>query len=242
MTLRRTTLAVALLASATATMAAHHETKDHKAIAQGWIEASCTDRDQFAAFLQEHVAVDAEFPQSRYVGMGFRQRAEDNDEFGTVYMIMPGTPASEVLQEGDRFVSVNGVSATYENRDRMSFRGKPGEVVKAVISRDGKEMPVEIARGVIAGVDSKETVIGFVKDSDAEEWNTGTCEITEQVGEGNVLYTVFDFEDVEVGTGYPYVGRQIVRLEFNEDGKVIKASRQGEERFVMEQLGYEMSR
>lgn len=53
---------------------------------------------------------------------------------------------------------------------------------------------------------------------------------------------VTEFEDVELETGYPYQGRGVLRLEFNDMGKVTRVRNIDESRFIMEQLGYQMTR
>ena len=159
-----------------------------------------------------------------------------------VVMVTPGTPASKVLKPGDVFTSVNGVPSTYENRDKMTFRGKPGEPVPAVIMRDGKEMEIEVNRGVIAAVNSKERVLQGLKLADAEDWPSDSCSVIEVVAEGNVVYVHREWSDTESDTGYKFKQKDITRFEFNEDGQVAKLWGLGESRFVLEQLGYTISR
>jgi hypothetical protein len=98
-------------------------------LAIAWVTAGYTGMDETLAMVKENMAEDGIARPPRYVGFGF-QLDPNNDDDMTVVRVTPDTPASEVLKEGDVFVSVAGVPATYENRDRMSFRGKPGEPVK----------------------------------------------------------------------------------------------------------------
>ena len=46
-----------------------------------------------------------------------------------------------------------------ENMDRLNFRGKPGESVPTTVLRDGKEMDISVARGVISASYSKSQVL-----------------------------------------------------------------------------------
>lgn len=235
-------MAAAVLAVSMSAQAAHHEAKDNKAVAAGWIKASCTDLGEFTSYLSKHMADDGMWMPARYVGLGFRQMQEDNEDFGKVMMVMDGTPASKVLKEGDVFVSVAGVESTFENRDRMDFRGAPGEPVKAVIMRDGKEMDIEVTRGVIEVVDDKDTVMRNLAQANAETWGSDSCDIAEQVQEGNVVYTVTDWMDTEEETGIKFKSRTVTRMEFNDMGQVVKAWNMGEDSFVLEQLGYSITR
>ena len=161
--------AVATIAlTATAVFAGdHHGPKDHKKVAKGWVKSSCGELAPFIAYVEKHMADDGKFKPARYVGLGFQLDSDPEDEM-RVEMVTPDTPASKVLKEGDVFVSVNGVPATYENRDKMTFRGKPGEPVPAVILRDGKEMKIEVNRGVIAAVSDKERSLKGLRLADAD--------------------------------------------------------------------------
>ncbi len=160
----------------------------------------------------------------------------------TVVRVTPDTPASKVLEEGDVFVSVGGVAATYENRDKMSFRGKPGEPVKAVIQRGGKEMPIEVKRGIIATSSSKAQSLKNIPLGDRENWGVTSFEIDEVISEGNVVYVVSSYVDTEADTGIEFTERQMTRFVFDEDGKVSWIGGLGESRFVLEQQGYTITR
>ena len=213
----------------------------HKEVATGWFKASCGELDQFKAYIEEHMADDGVFIPDRYVGFGFSLDSDPEDEM-RVEMVTPGTPASKVLKKGDVFVSVNGVPSTYENRDKMSFRGKPGEPVPAVILRDGEEMEIEVKRGIIAAVNDKERVLEGLSIADADDWPSDSCSLAEVVAEGNVVYLHGKWSDTESETGYKFTGQVVMRLEFNEAGQVSKAWGLGEDRFVLEQLGYQITR
>jgi hypothetical protein len=194
--------------------AAGHEGSDgHKEVAAGWFNASCGELDD----------------------------SNPEDEM-RVEMVTPGTPASKVLKKGDVFVSVNGVPSTYENRDKMTFRGKPGEPVPAVILRDGNEMEIEVKRGVIEAVNNKERVLKGLSIADADNWPTDSCSLVEVVAEGNVVYLHGKSSDTESETGYKFKGQGISRFEFNEAGQVSKVWGLSESRFVLEQLGYTITR
>ena len=186
------------------------------------------------------MADDGVVMPARYVGFGFQLDSNPEDEMRVV-LVTPDTPASKVLQQGDVFVSVNGVPSTFENRDKMTFRGKPGEPVPAVILRDGKEMEIEVNR-VIEAVNNKERVLKGLGLADADDWPADSCSVVEVVAEGNVVYVHREWSDTESETGYKFKQRDVTRFEFNEAGKVSKLWGLGEGQFVLEQLGYTITR
>ena len=240
--LRCLTAAAALACVSSTAFAAHHEGADNKAVAEGWWNASCGDLKGFMAYADKHMAEDGVFNPARYVGLGFTVNNDEGDDFGSVMRVTPGSPAAEVLQKGDVFVSVNGMDMTPENRDRTTFRGKPGEVVEAVIRRDGKEMPISVKRGVISTQQTKAQAMEGLSMADEEAWPADSCKILEVVGEGNVVYVFGESENTEEDTGYTFMSRDVVRFEFNDDGKIAEFWTMGEDRFVLEQLGYTISR
>jgi hypothetical protein len=124
----------------------------------------------------------------------------------------------------------------------MTFRGKPGEPVPAVILRDGNEMEIEVKRGVIEAVNNKERVLKGLSIADADNWPTDSCSLVEVVAEGNVVYLHGKSSDTESETGYKFKGQGISRFEFNEAGQVSKVWGLSESRFVLEQLGYTITR
>ena len=210
-------------------------------LAIAWITAVNTGMDETLAMVKENMADDGVFRPARYVGFGF-QFDPNNEEEMTVVRVTPGTPASEVLKEGDVFVSVAGVSATYENRDRMNFRGKPGEPVKAVIKRGDEEMAIEVKRGIIATRNSKEQALKNISQGDRENWGVDSFRIDEVLSEGNVVYVVSSYTDTEDDTGIEFTERTMTRFVFNDDGKVSWVGGLGESRFVLEQLGFTITR
>ncbi len=241
-------LAVAVLCSVSAYGLADGHGKVHglkdsanKTLAVAWIKAAYTGQAELAAMVKENMAAEGVFSPPRYVGFGFLFDPENDDEM-VVARVTPDTPASKVLKAGDTFVSVAGVPATRENRDRLNFRGKPGQPVKAVIKRDGKEMPIEVRRGVISTYNSKDTALNNISMGDPEEWPVDRHEIDEVIGEGNVVYVVSNYTETEEDTGIEYTERVINRFVFDDAGKVIWAGSMGEDRFVLEQQGYTITR
>jgi hypothetical protein len=230
----------ALLSIGMTAWAAHHE-DPNATLAMSWVKASHTGKAETIAMVEKHMAADGVFEQNRYVGFGFSFDPQ-NDEEMVIVNVTPGSPASAVLKEGDVFVSVGDIPATRENRDRMSFRGKPGEAVKAVIRRGDETMPIEVKRGVIASTASKALVLENMARADAETWPVTEGKIVEVMSKGNVVYVVHEIKDMDDDVGLPFENRVISRFEFNDAGQVASVRNQGESRFVLEQTGYTISR
>ena len=56
---------------------------------------------------------------------------------------------------GDSFVEVAGVRVSDDNRNRLGFRGKPGEEIDAVVLRNDELVSVSVARGAVRQMSSK---------------------------------------------------------------------------------------
>ncbi len=231
---------VILLLASTLAGAAHHE-GGIEAVAKDWIKASHTGKAETRAMVEKHMAEDGVFETGRYVGFGFGFDPQ-NDEDMVVVFVTEGSPASRVLKVGDTFVSVNGVPATPENRDRLNFRGKPGEPVKAVIRRGDETMPIEVTRGIIDAKNSKAEVLANIDRADGETWAVDEGRIVEVMSKGNVVYVMHEIKDTDDDNGLPFENRMITRFEFNDAGKVARVSGLGESRFVLEQTGYTITR
>lgn len=232
--------------SATSMADGHGEPKGlsespNEKLAVAWVTAGYTSMDELLAMVKDNMAEDGVFYPARYVGFGFQLDSNNNDPMKVV-RVSPDTPASAVLKEGDVFVSVAGVPATPENAGKMSFRGEPGEPVKAVIKRDGKEMDIEVKRGVIAVTQTKAQTLDNIPLGDRETWGADSFQIDEVLGEGNVVYVVSSYTDTEADTDIKFTERVMTRFVFDDDGKVAWLGGLGESRFVLEQQGYTIAR
>ena len=210
-------------------------------LATAWVKASYTSQDAALSMVDQNMAGDGVQVGSRYVGFGF---VWDPEEDGMVVnYVVPESPASAVLMEGDSFVEVNGVRLTNENRINLGFRGKPGENVDAVILRDGVEMPISVARGAVQIRNSKEQVMNNISDGDAEDWGPEDFNIVETgVTNDGVVYVLHWSEFIEDATGYKANAYTVTRFMFNDDGKVAWVGNLSEDRFVLEQQGYSITR
>ena len=136
---------------------------------------------------------------------------------------------------------VNGVEVNEANMDNLSFRGKPGEAVKATIKRDGKMQNIEVARGIINNISSKSEVLADLSNADADMWS-GSVKINESVSNSNVTYVWTTVNDVDDKVDLPFEMHTITRFVFNEAGQVTAIGNLSEDRFVLEQTGYTISR
>tara|TARA_A100001234_G_C12622658_1_gene384515 strand:+ start:1103 stop:1840 length:738 start_codon:yes stop_codon:yes gene_type:complete len=215
--------------------------KNRMKLASDWITAGYSGKDEAIAMVSDNMAEDGEYVGSRYVGFGFVWNP-DGDGMVVDYVV-PDSPASSVLQEGDSFIKVNGIELTNENRNRLGFRGKPGENVQAVVLRDGKEVPVSFARGPIQIKYSKKQTLDNFAQADADTWGPEDFDVIEtSVTDNGVVYVLHWEEFIEENTEYKSNAFTITRFEFNESGKVTWIGELTEDRFVLEQQGWSISR
>ena len=219
----------------------HHENTP-ETVAEGWIKAGHTGKQEAIDFVTKHMATDGVNVPGRYVGFGFMYNP--NAEPGTMVVtgIMPDSPASKVLKVGDSFLSVNNVRVNERNMDKLNFRGKPGEEVKAVILRDGKRQNISVSRGVISTTYNKEQVLRNMNTALAENWKPDEANIVEVISKDNIVYVLHWAKDTDDNSDLPYEAYTVTRFGFNDEGQVERIANLSEDRFVLEQQGYEISR
>ena len=219
----------------------HHE-NTAESVAEAWIKAGHTGKQEAIDFVIKHMATDGVNVPGRYVGFGFMYNP--NAEPGTMVVtgIMPNSPASKVLKVGDSFLSVNNVRVNERNMDKLNFRGKPGEEVKAVIQRDGKRQNISVARGVISTTYTKEQVLRNMNTALAEDWKPDEANIVEVVSKDNIVYVLHWAKDTDDNSGLPFEAYTVTRFVFNDEGQVERIGNLSEDRFVLEQQGYKISR
>jgi len=215
--------------------------QDSMDLATAWVTASLSSQESALSMVKNNMADDGVSVGERYVGFGFIWNP-DGDGMVVDYVV-PDSPAADVLKEGDAFVEVNGTRLTNENRNQLGFRGKPGENVNAVIVRDGAEMPISFARGAVQVRYSKDQVMNNISSGDAEGWGPEEFNIIETgaTNEG-VVHVLHWSEFVEEATGYKANAYTMTRFMFDEDGKVAWVGNLSEDRFVLEQQGWSISR
>tara|TARA_B100000963_G_scaffold93995_1_gene80932 strand:- start:214 stop:942 length:729 start_codon:yes stop_codon:yes gene_type:complete len=210
-------------------------------LAVDWVTAGYTSQNAALSMVDANMADDGVSVGDRYVGFGFVWDPEGDGM--VVNYVVPDSPAASVLMEGDSFVEVNGVRLTNDNRNSLGFRGKPGESVSAVIERDGAEMPISVARGPVQINYSKEQVMENISSGDADSWGPEEFNIIE-VGATNegVVHVLHWRSFIEDATGYNANAYTVTRFEFNENGEVTWVGTLSEDRFVLEQLGWTITR
>lgn len=210
-------------------------------LAVAWVEASYTSQDAALSMVNENMADEGVSLSDRYVGFGFVWNPEGDGM--VIDYVVPDSPAAGVLMEGDSFIEVNGIKLTNENRNNLGFRGKPGENVDAVIIRDGVEKPISIARGPVQIRYSKEQVANNISNGDAESWGPEDFNIIEAgVTNDGVVYVLHWSEFVEDATGYKANAYTVTRFMFDDEGKVAWVGNLSEDRFVLEQQGWKITR
>ena len=234
-------MSVVLLFSGTYLHGMHHE-NPLESKAEVWIKALQTGKQESIDMVTSLMAEDGRSVANRYVGFGFMYNPNATPGTMIVTGIMPDSPASKVLEVGDKFLSVNGVRVNERNMGKLNFRGKPGEEVKAVIEREGKRKNITVARGIIASTYSKEQVLSNMNTAIAENWKPDEANIIEVISDDNIVYVLSWAKDVDEISGLPYEGYTVTRFVFNEEGKVERIGNLSEDRFILEQQGYTISR
>lgn len=212
------------------------------AAAKQWVTAGAAGKTEAMAAVQELMAEDGLLYRSRYVGFGFTWDPADEEGRMIVGTVTPESPVDGLLQSGDQFLSVRGVEVNEANMGKLDFRGKPGEVVDAVILRDGESMDISVARGIIDTPISKAQMLAWMDTGDADTWGPDKWELHEAIGQGNVVYVWTQGWDTDEVSGLPVDNHTVTRFEFNDEGKVVALGNLSEDRFALEQAGWTISR
>jgi hypothetical protein len=233
---------IAALLICNASLAGHHETEQspNETVAVNWLKAQATGKEETIAYVASNLADDGQIFGDRYVGFGFTFNPNDEGKM-IVDRIIPNSPAAEILKSGDEFTVVNGVSVRKATMDKLSFRGKPGEAVKATIKRGGKRQNIEVSRGIISNNSNKSELIADLETGNADDWPF-ELKINEVLSKDNIVYVWSTGKDVDTVVDLPFEQHIVTRFVFNEEGKVQAVGRLSEDRFVLEQTGYNISR
>ena len=103
-------------------------------------------------------------------------------------------------------------------------------------------MPIEVSRGVISSTTTKAQMLEWMATLDDEDWGPDKWELHEAVGQGDVVYVWTQAWNTDEATGLPFEAHQVTRMMFNESGQVQAIASLSEDRFVLEQMGYTVSR
>jgi hypothetical protein len=213
-------------------------------LAKAWVTAASTSRTAAMDMISENMADDGLVFRDRYVGFGIMLDTELSADEGRMVVseVIAESPVADILQPGDEFVSVGDVAVNADTIDRLPFRGKPGEAVAAVISRGGEEIPIEVSRGIVSTPTTKAEMLEWMAGANDDDWGPEKWELHEAVGQGDVVYVWTQAWNTDEATGLPFEAHQVTRMTFNESGKVASIANLSEDRFVLEQMGYTISR
>ena len=211
---------------------------------KAWLSAGQVGQEATINAVKEHMADDGLFYRPRYVGFGFTYDNTDESGRMVVETIVPGGPASAVLQVGDEFMSVRGVEVNIDNRDsgKLSFRGAPGEEVSAVIKRGDELMDIAVTRGKVESTISKADMIDWMSSGDGDDWGDDSFTLHEVVASGDVAYAWTTIANTDDVTGNSIETHVVTLFEFNEEGKVVAIGNLREGRFILEQQGFSITR
>lgn len=213
-------------------------------LAKAWVTAGSSSRTAAMEMIEQNMAEDGLMYRDRYVGFGFQWDNQEGLEQGRMVVtnVIADSPVADILQPGDEFLSVGGVEVNVDNMGRLPFRGKPGEAVSAVISRDGQEIAIDVSRGIVNAPTTKAEMLEWMSGADDEDWGPEKWTLHEAVGEGNVVYVWTQAWNTDDTSGLPFEAHRVTRMVFNDQGKVTAIASLSEDRFVLEQMGYTISR
>jgi hypothetical protein len=225
---------------------AAHEKDDHghyhgiEATSNDWVTAFYTGKAESIEMVENNMAEDGQSVQGRYVGFGFTWDPRENEM--RVGQVTPNSPADGALKVGDLFLEVNGIKAIPENFQSLGFRGKPGAEIAAVIERNGMKKNITFKRGVVNGRLSKSQALDNMNSAEADEWPAKEFRIIEVLSKGNTVYVLSNASQTDYQVDLDYNAYTVHRLMFNEGGKVIEIANLSEDRFVLEQTGFKITR
>lgn len=225
---------------------AAHEKDDHghyhgiEATSNDWVTAFYTGKAESIKMVENNMAEDGQSVQGRYVGFGFTWDPRENEM--RVSQVTPNSPADGALKVGDLFLEVNGIKAIPENFQSLGFRGKPGAEIAAVIERNGMKKNITFKRGVVNGRLSKSQALDNMNSAEADEWPAKEFRIIEVLSKGNTVYVLSNASQTDYQVDLDYNAYTVHRLMFNEGGKVIEIANLSEDRFVLEQTGFKITR
>ncbi|MGA1646468.1 MAG: PDZ domain-containing protein [bacterium] len=215
-------------------------------LAEAWIMSVWSSKQAAFDMVQENMDENGKNHDSRYVGFGFIW--DTNQEGMIVTNVIAGGPSDGVLEVGDEFLSVNGVTVSQENigSGKLSFRGQPGVPVEAKILRNGNIVDISVTRGIISPSYSKAQILETISSTSEEDWNAGLLDyrIVEKVSDPakRIVYvkTWTSFNDDVSGLNAE--AYSLIRFEFTSEGKVLFFDQMTEDELVLRQTGWMISR
>mgnify|MGYP001192553510 FL=1 len=214
--------------------------------ARSWINDAYTGKDEMIASVKENMAEDGLNYPGRFVGFGFNWDPDLDEGRMVVQRVIADSPAEGILQPGDEFISVEGVEVNQKNIDeeKLPFSGLPGKKVNAVIIRNGNEKNIAVTRGIVNSFSTKSQVLENLSGADSENWTTIEHRINEVAtnDEDNTVYVWHWHKSLNTTFDLEFEQNVVTRLAFNDEGKVIAIGDLSEERLVLSQLGFSLTR
>ena len=218
----------------------HGSSNENETIASDWVSAGYTGKDVSITMVEQNMADDGISVQGRYVGFGFNWDPRENEM--RIGRVTPNSPADGVLQAGDLFLQVEGIEVSPENFGKLHLRGLHGKAITAVIDRNGVELVISIERGTVRGEITKTQVLENMNSGDADSWPAKEFRIIEVLSKDNIVYVLSHATQTDDMVDLDFMAYTVTRFMFNEDGKVIEVANLTEDRFVLEQTGYTITR
>ena len=94
----------------------------------------------------------------------------------------------------------------------------------------------------ISSTTTKAQMLEWMATLEDDDWGPDKWELHEAVGQGDVVYVWTQAWNTDEATGLPFEAHQVTRMMFNESGQVQAIASLSEDRFVLEQMGYTVSR
>jgi hypothetical protein len=115
-------------------------------------------------------------------------------------------------------------------------------VVDAVIKRGDEMIDISVARGKIESTLSKAEMLDWMASGDGDDWGAEAFTLHEVVASENVAYAWTTAANTDDISGQMVETHVVTRFVFNESGQVEGVGNIREDRFILEQQGYSITR
>ena len=209
-------------------------------IAKAMVSAGYEGRDAFASMVEKHMADDGYNYPDRFVGFGFYYNPQSENP-NTITSTVEGSSAAAAMKVGDVVLSIDGESAW---QDAEPGPRKLGDVSSITVLRNGSELDLELALGVVNPRFVKADWLVGINGSSAEDWGSNMIDynVIEAVAGESSAYVLHwrKFKDAESGVDAEQYA--ITRIGFNEDGMVNFVAELEEEELWYRQTGWTITR
>ena len=111
-----------------------------------------------------------------------------------------------------------------------------------MIERKGMKKDITFKRGIVNGRLSKTQVLENMNFAEADEWPAKEFRIIDVLSKDNIVYVLSNATQTDYNVDLDYNVYTVHRFMFNDDGKVIEIANLSEDRFVLEQTGFTITR